>query len=377
MKRNTAIVMAAVIAALSGFFAVQALQESSARAAVVMDVNSNRILYSKNMDEKMAMASTTKIMTTLVAIESGRLDEKVTISKRASYMEGSSIYLREGEVHTVNDLLYAIMLRSGNDAATAVAEHIGGSAEGFAEMMNKKAREIGANNTRFANPHGLDAEGHYTTARDLALITSYALKNPLFSTIVSSKKKVMEGPPSENWDRIMINKNKMLWQFDGGDGVKTGFTKKAGRCLVSSATREGMRLVCVVLNCGPMWDESSALLEYAFKNYVKKRIVDKDSIFKVVEVRNGKERFVGVKPAEDFDLVLRTDRVENIKLEAKDLKAAQAPLKKGGHAGRLEIYIDNNLLKTINLEYSEGVESSSPFYYLKRILTDYIADAKQ
>jgi len=377
MKRNTAIVMAAVIAALSGFFAVQALQETSARAAVVMDVNSNRILYYKNMDEKMAMASTTKIMTTLVAIESGRLDEKVTISKRASYMEGSSIYLREGEVHTVNDLLYAIMLRSGNDAATAVAEHIGGSAEGFAEMMNKKAREIGANNTRFANPHGLDAEGHYTTARDLALITSYALKNPLFSTIVSSKKKVMEGPPSENWDRVMINKNKMLWQFDGGDGVKTGFTKKAGRCLVSSATRDGMRLVCVVLNCGPMWDESSALLEYAFKNYVKKRIVDKDSIFKVVEVRNGKERFVGVKPAEDFDLALRTDRVENIKLEAKDLKAAQAPLKKGGHAGRLEIYIDNNLLKTINLEYSESVESSSPFFYLKRILRDYIADAKQ
>ena len=377
MKRNTAIVMAAVIAALSGFFAVQALQETSARAAVVMDVNSNRILYYKNMDEKMAMASTTKIMTTLVAIESGRLDEKVTISKRASYMEGSSIYLREGEVHTVNDLLYAIMLRSGNDAATAVAEHIGGSAEGFAEMMNKKAREIGANNTRFANPHGLDAEGHYTTARDLALITSYALKNPLFSTIVSSKKKVMEGPPSENWDRVMINKNKMLWQFDGGDGVKTGFTKKAGRCLVSSATREGMRLVCVVLNCGPMWDESSALLEYTFKNYVKKRIVDKDSIFKVVEVRNGKERFVGVKPAEDFDLALRTDRVENIKLEAKDLKAAQAPLKKGGHAGRLEIYIDNNLLKTINLEYSESVESSSPFFYLKRILRDYIADAKQ
>ncbi|HPL99566.1 MAG TPA: D-alanyl-D-alanine carboxypeptidase family protein [Bacillota bacterium] len=377
MKRNTAIVMAAVIAALSGFFAVQALQETSARAAVVMDVNSNRILYYKNMDEKMAMASTTKIMTTLVAIESGRLDEKVTISKRASYMEGSSIYLREGEVHTVNDLLYAIMLRSGNDAATAVAEHIGGSAEGFAEMMNKKAREIGANNTRFANPHGLDAEGHYTTARDLALITSYALKNPLFSTIVSSKKKVMEGPPSENWDRVMINKNKMLWQFDGGDGVKTGFTKKAGRCLVSSATRDGMRLVCVVLNCGPMWDESSALLEYTFKNYVKKRIVDKDSIFKVVEVRNGKERFVGVKPAEDFDLALRTDRVENIKLEAKDLKAAQAPLKKGGHAGRLEIYIDNNLLKTINLEYSESVESSSPFFYLKRILRDYIADAKQ
>ena len=375
MKRNTAIVMAAVIAALSGFFAVQALQETSARAAVVMDVNSNRILYSKNMDEKLAMASTTKIMTALVAIESGRLDEKVTISKRASYMEGSSIYLREGEVHTVSDLLYAIMLRSGNDAATAVAEHIGGSVEGFAEMMNKKAREIGASNTRFANPHGLDAEGHYTTARDLALITSYALKNPLFSKIVSCKKMVMEGPPDENWDRVMINKNKMLWQFAGGDGVKTGFTKKAGRCLVSSATRDGMRLVCVVLNCGPMWDDSSALLEYAFRNYIKKRIVEKDSIFKVVEVRNGKERFVGVKPAEDFDMALRADEIENVRLEARGLKAAQAPLKKGDHAGKLEIYIDNNLLKTISLEYSEGVESSSPFFYLKRILRDYISDA--
>ncbi|HOS69376.1 MAG TPA: D-alanyl-D-alanine carboxypeptidase family protein [Bacillota bacterium] len=375
MKRNTAIVMAAVITALSGFFAVQALQETSARAAVVMDVDSNRILYSKNMDEKLAMASTTKIMTTLVAIESGRLDEKVKISKRASYMEGSSIYLREGEVHTVNDLLYAIMLRSGNDAATAVAEHIGGSVEGFAEMMNKKAREIGASNTRFANPHGLDADGHYTTARDLALITCYALKNPMFSKIVSSKKKVMEGPPNENWDRVMINKNKMLWQFAGGDGVKTGYTNRAGRCLVSSATRDGMRLVCVVLNCGPMWNDSSALLEYGFNNYIKKRIVEKDSIFKVVEVRNGKERFVGVKPAEDFDMALRADEIENVRLEARGLKAAQAPLKKGDHAGKLEIYIDNNLLKTISLEYSEGVESSSPFFYLKRILRDYISDA--
>lgn len=372
MKRSIAIVIAVIIAALSGFFAVQASQETSARAAVIMDVNSNRVLYSKNMHEKLPMASTTKIMTTIVAIESGKLDEKVTVSKRASHMEGSSIYLREGEKHTVSDLLYAIMLRSGNDSAVAVAEHIGGSVEGFAEMMNKKAREIGANNTRFANPHGLDAEGHYTTAYDLALITSYALKNPIFSKIVSSKKKIIEGPPDENWDRVMINKNKMLWQFDGGDGVKTGFTKKAGRCLVSSATREGLQLVCVVLNCGPMWNDSSSLLEYAFKNYSKKKVVEKDSIFKVVEVRNGKERFVGVKPAEDFNLALRADEAENVKLEAKDLRAAQAPFKRGDDAGKLEVYVDNTLIKTIRLVYSEGVESSSPFFYLKRILRGYI-----
>lgn len=375
MKRYTAIVIAAIIAALSGFFAVQAVQETSARAAVLMDVNSNRILYSKNMDEKLAMASTTKIMTILVAIESGKLDEKVTVSKKASHMEGSSIYLREGERHTVNDLLYAIMLRSGNDAAVAVAEHIGGSVEGFADMMNKKALEIGAKNTRFANPHGLDSEGHYTTARDLALITSYALKNPVFSSIVSSKKKIIEGPPNENWDRVMINKNKMLWQFDGSDGVKTGFTNKAGRCLVSSATRDGLQIVCVVLNCGPMWNDSSTLLEYAFKNYEKKKVVEKDRIFKVVQVNNGKEKFVGVRPSEDFALALRADEINNVKLIADDLRAAQAPFKKGDDAGRLEVYIDKTLLKTIKLEYSEGVESSSPFFYLKRILRDYITYA--
>lgn len=376
MKRSIAIVMSIIIAALSGFFAVSAEQDTSARAAVIMDVNSGRILYSKNMDEKLAMASTTKIMTTLVAIESGRLEENVTVSRRASHTEGSSIYLREGERHSVKDLLYAIMLRSGNDAAVAVAEHIGGSIEGFADLMNRKAQEIGAVNTQFANPHGLDTSGHYTTAHDLALITAHALKNPVFSDIVSSKKKTIEGPPNENWDRVMINKNKMLWQFDGGDGVKTGYTKKAGRCLVSSATRNGMQLVCVVLNCGPMWNDSTALLEYGFDNYTNEKVVDKNSIFKVVEVMNGKEKFVTVMPTEDFYVALKTGEKENVKLSAKNLRKAQAPLKKGDDAGKLEVYLDDKLLKTIKLEYTESVESSSPFFYLKTILRDYFGDAR-
>jgi D-alanyl-D-alanine carboxypeptidase (penicillin-binding protein 5/6) len=371
MKRSIAIVVSVMIAAASVFFVVSAKQDTSARAAVIMDVNSGRILYSKNMDEKLAMASTTKIMTTLVAIESGRLDDMLTVSRKASLTEGSSIYLKEGEKHKVSDLLYAIMLRSGNDAAVAVAEHIGGSIDGFAVLMNKKAREIGAKNTKFANPHGLDAEGHFTTAGDLALITAYALKNQMFSDIVSCKKKTINGPTNENWDRVMINKNKMLWQFDGGDGVKTGFTKKAGRCLVSSATRNGMRLVCVVLNCGPMWNDSSVLLEYGFKNYSNKKVVDKNSIFKVVEVRNGKERFVPVKPTDDFVLALRTDGTESVRISAQGISTAQAPLNKGDNAGSLEIYFDNTLLGTIKLEYTESVESSSPFFYLKKILRDY------
>lgn len=376
MKRSIAIVMSVIIAALSVFFSVSAKQETSARAAIIMDVNSGRILYSKNMDEKLPMASTTKIMTTLVAIESGRLEEYVTVSRHASYTGGSSIYLREGERHSVKDLLYAIMLRSGNDAAVAVAEHIGGSIEGFADMMNRKAQEIGAVNTQFANPHGLDAAGHYTTAHDLALITAHALKNPLFADIVSSKKKTIEGPPNENWDRVMINKNKMLWQFDGGDGVKTGYTKNAGRCLVSSATRNGMQLVCVVLNCGSMWNDSSALLEYGFKNYSNIKVVTKDSVFKAVEVRNGKEKFVDVTPVEDFYVALKEGEMENVKLSAKNLGSAQAPLKKGDDAGRLEVYLDGKLLITIKLEYNESVESGSPFFYLKKILRDYFLDAQ-
>lgn len=375
MKKSIALIISVMIAALQGVYAAESGADTSARAAVIMDVNSRRVLYSKNIDEKLPMASTTKIMTTLVAIESGRLEEQATVSKNASYTEGSSIYLREGEKHKVHDLLYAIMLRSGNDAAVAVAEHIGGSIEGFADMMNLKAREIGAENTHFANPHGLDAEGHYTTARDLALITAYALKNPIFAEIVSSKKKTIEGPPNESWDRVMINKNKMLWQFDGGDGVKTGFTKKAGRCLVSSATRNGMQLVCVVLNCGPMWEDSSMLLEYGFKNYSNEKLVDRNSIFQVIEVKDGKEKFVGVKPKEDFYMALSSGEKEKVRLSARSSDPVIAPISKGGDAGTLEVYFDNKLIGTTGLEYSESIESSSPFFHLKRILRDYFTAA--
>lgn len=370
MKRSIALFMSIIITAAANILPVSAGKDTSARAAVIMDVKSGRVLYSKNMNERLAMASTTKIMTTLVAVESGRLQETVKVSKRASYTGGSSIYLREGEKHTVNDLLYGIMLRSGNDAAVAVAEHIGGSVEGFADLMNRKALEIGAKDTKFANPHGLDAEGHYTTAYDLALITAYALRNPIFAEIVGSKKKTIEGPPNENWDRVMINKNKMLWQFEGGDGVKTGFTKKAGRCLVSSATRNGMQLVCVVLNCGPMWNDSSVLLEYGFKNYTIEKLVDKDNVFRIVEVRYGKEKFAAVKPVEDFSIALGVGEKEKVRLSTKCQGTVKAPLNKGDDAGSVEVYLDNKLLGTIKLEYTASIESSSPFFYLKRILRE-------
>lgn len=376
MKKFIALLILLCTLSSIGTMLVLAKENTHARSAVVMEVNSGRILYQKNMSEKLPMASTTKIMTTLVAVESDRLNEIVTVSKRASYVEGSSIYLKEGEKHSLEDLLYAIMLRSGNDAATAVAEHLGGSVENFAAIMNAKAREIGAYDTQFVNPHGLDAEGHYTTAYDLALITAYALKNEKFAEIVSTKKKTIKGPPDVNWDRIMVNKNKMLWQFEGGDGVKTGFTKKSGRCLVSSATRNGMKLVTVVLNCGPMWEDSSALLEYGFKNYSYEKIVNKENVHKIVEVKNGKEKFVSVKPTEDYYLPLRQDEKDNIRMESNVEEKANAPIYKGDNAGNLNIYVNDKLVKAVPLIYGSSIESSSPAFYLKKILREFMTDQR-
>lgn len=373
---KTAIVLIAFITSFFSTKPVFAQSDITATAAVLMEANSGRVIYQRNPDLRLPMASTTKIMTTLVAVESDRLNEIVTVSKRASYVEGSSIYLKEGEKHSLEDLLYAIMLRSGNDAATAVAEHLGGSVENFAAIMNAKAREIGAYDTQFVNPHGLDAEGHYTTAYDLALITAYALKNEKFAEIVSTKKKTIKGPPDVNWDRIMVNKNKMLWQFEGGDGVKTGFTKKSGRCLVSSATRNGMKLVTVVLNCGPMWEDSSALLEYGFKNYSYEKIVNKENVHKIVEVKNGKEKFVSVKPTEDYYLPLRQDEKDNIRMESNVEEKANAPIYKGDNAGNLNIYVNDKLVKAVPLIYGSSIESSSPAFYLKKILREFMTDQR-
>ncbi len=341
--------------------------DTSAKAAVIMDVNTGRVLYSKNCEAKLPMASTTKIMTTLVAIESGKLKDTVKVSKRASMVEGSSIYLREGETLTLEELLFGVMLRSGNDASTAVAEYIGGTEAKFVEMMNKKAEEIGAVNTSFANPHGLDHQKHYTTAYDLALITAYALKNPKFKEIVSTQRKTISGPPDVNWDRAMLNKNKMLWQYQGGDGVKTGFTKKAGRCLVSSATRDKWQLVTVVLNCGPMWEESSALLNYAFTNYENKKVVDAKNYLDQMGVAYGKKKSVSIKPVEDFSVPLKQGEADKVKLVTRYNDNNKAPIYAGTDAGSIDIYLNEKLIGNVALEYCESVESSDPLYYLKKI----------
>lgn len=372
MKKNISYILAIFICLTALLLPGPAVEaDTGARSAVLMDVRTGRVLYHKNMDEKLAMASTTKIMTTLVALESGRLNETVKVDRRSTLVEGSSIYLKEGERLTVLDLLYGIMLRSGNDAALAVATHIGGSVEGFVDMMNRKARELGANNSHFANPHGLDTPDHYTTAYDLALITCHALRNPKFAEIVSTKSKTIPGPPDVNWSRTMINKNKMLWQFEGGDGVKTGYTGKAGRCLVSSATRNGMQLVCVVLNSSAMWNDSAALLESGFKNYALEKVVDKDSVTKVVTVSRGKEKFVPLKPAADLSIPMAQGEKDKLMTKTYFTEQVRAPIREGAEAGKLEIYLNDKLMGTVKLVYGANIESSDPIYHIKKIFRNW------
>jgi len=248
-----------------------------AESAALIDVSSGRILYSSQGDKSMRIASLTKIMTAIVAIEHGKLSDQVTISRNAAGKEGSSIYLKLGEEMSLQHLLYGMMLRSGNDAATAIAEHVGGSVEGFAYMMNEKARLIGMEHSSFKNPSGLDEEGHYSTANDMAKLTAYALRNPVFREIV--KTKVKKAPnPNETWDYTWMNKNKMLNLYDGADGVKTGYTKIAKRCLVSSATRNGQQLAVVTLNDPDDWADHTKLLDYGFKNFPLHPLVNKGDV---------------------------------------------------------------------------------------------------
>ncbi|MDB4866155.1 MAG: dacB [Cohnella sp.] len=243
-----------------------------AQAAVLIDVTSGRILFSQRGDQPMKIASLTKIMTAIVAIEHGNLDDMVTVSIRAAGKEGSSLYLKAGEKITLRNLLYGLMLRSGNDAAVAVAEHVGGSVEGFAYLMNRKAEQLGLSNSHFVNPHGLDDKGQYMSANDLARLSTYALHNDVFRNIVKTSIKTAPNP-NETWNYKWVNKNKMLRMYEGADGVKTGFTRQAFRTLVSSATRNGQQLAVVTLNDGDDWADHRKLLDYGFAHFPLQQVV--------------------------------------------------------------------------------------------------------
>ncbi|MBQ2695938.1 MAG: D-alanyl-D-alanine carboxypeptidase [Clostridia bacterium] len=332
----------------------------SAGYACVMDAQTGRVLYEKNAYQKHSMASTTKIMTALLALENASFDEVVTVSANAAKTEGSSIYLTAGETLSMEDLLYGLMLESGNDAAIAIAEHIGGSVEKFASMMTERAHSLGAKNTAFQNPNGLDADGHYTTAYDLALITRAALANPKFAKIVSTKKKNLPADSDSN-ARYFSNHNKLLSTYTGCIGVKTGFTKKTGRCLVSAATRNNVTAICVTLNAPNDWNDHTVMLNHVFKTTSAQPLILKDMVLKSIPVKNGTSKTVELVAADTFYLssVAKED-LSKVKLSYKLPSEVKAPIAAGTPLGQVTVSYDGKELSKMELLAGVTVDYREP-----------------
>lgn len=343
---------------------------SSAKAMCVMEASSKRVLNSKNMDTKLAMASTTKIMTAITAIENcDDLDKTFEISPKAVGVPGTSLYLRKGEVFSTRDLLYGLMLISGNDASVAIGEHISGTISKFVDLMNKTAKKIGATNSHFDNTHGLDSKTHCTTAYDLALITSYAMQNPTFKEIVSTKNAKITNADGKT--RYLKNKNKLLNSFDGCNGVKTGFTDDAGRCLVSSAERDGMDVVCVVLNCRPMFEECSRFMEEAFASYKLYDLTKFYNLPSEIAVTNGRAESVKIGTFGEYLYPLTDSEKESVQIKYELVKSLEAPIEKGQEVGKVEIYVGKDLHFSEKIFTIESVRRNSLWQKLFDVLTEW------
>lgn len=345
---------------------------TNAKGALLLEADTNKILYSRNANAKLPMASTTKIMTAILAIENLDLDSVVTVDDRASGIQGSSMYLGKGEKISVRNLIYGLMLTSGNDAAVELSILVAGSPEKFAELMNKKAVEIGALNTNFVNPNGLPVANHYTTAYDLAIIASYAMKNETFRKVVSTEymKIPWEG---KAWDRVLKNKNKILWQYEGGNGIKTGYTDAAGRCLVSSAKRDGMQLICVVLNCPDMFGDSMKILDYGFNNYERLKVYFSGQELGEVKVNEGTSNLFKATASCDIIVTIKKSDEDKIKTSVSLPSEIVAPIKNGQKIGSVKITLNDKTIAEEDVLYTgEEISKTDYNYYLNNILSKYL-----
>ena len=307
---------------------------------IVMDVASNRVLFENNARSKKFMASTTKILTAITVIENVDINKEIIVTEKTVGIEGSSIYLEEGEKLTVKDLLFGLMLRSGNDCAETLALSYNGNRDDFIVLMNQTAKKIGALNSNFTNPHGLHDDNHYTTAFDLALISCYAMKNEVFREIVGTKTVTIPHTTRE-YDRRLVNKNKLLFNLEGATGIKTGFTKKAGRCLVSSIKKDDLELVCVVLNCSPMFERSTELLTNYSTQYANYKLFESDEIVGFCETLG--EDKCGLYVKNDVILPLSKNERESLEI-VYDYPKTISWLKKDSEVGKIMIYVENNLI---------------------------------
>ncbi|MBQ4065712.1 MAG: D-alanyl-D-alanine carboxypeptidase [Clostridia bacterium] len=354
IKRSLLLVLALLLATPLGIDAEGGSVGGSAASACLMEAESGTVLYEKDADTRRPMASTTKIMTALVAIEENDLTRTVAVPKEAVGVEGSSVYLVANERLTMEQLLYALMLESANDAATAIAVLTAGSVEDFAVLMNRKATELGLADTAFENPHGLDGEGHYTTARDLARLTAYALKNETFRKIVSTYKQTIP-LNGDQGTRVLLNHNRLLRSYEGCIGVKTGFTKRSGRCLVTAAEREGVTLVAVTLKAPDDWDDHKRMLDYGFGAVERVTLLDDSGYVGAVPTVGGvtdRLHFLAEGPVS----VTLPRGERNIRTVYEHFRFYYAPITEGDVIGRMVWYDGDREIASTSLIAAETVE---------------------
>lgn len=356
---------------------IQEPKKLYAKNAILMDAKNRRVLYEKNGYKKVPMASTTKIMTLLIALENGNLNDVVKVSKYAASMPNVQLGIRKDEEYLLKDLLFSLMLESHNDVAVAIAEHIAGSVEEFAKMMNDKANDIGAYHTNFVTPNGLDAPNHYTTAYDLGLITSYALTNNNFCDIICTKEYSFREQTKGN-KFIVHNKNRFLDLYEGAIGVKTGFTGNAGYCFVGAVKKENKHFVSVVLASGwppnrnHKWSDTKKLMDFGYHNYQEKQIMKKGISFQKIIVNHAINK-EPIKPyvLDNISLLIKNDDIIHYKIIVP--KFLNAPIRKNEKIGYVQIFINNELYKELPLYSKEKREKITYKYLLFKIFKKYIS----
>ncbi len=325
----------------------------SAKSAVLIEQSTGKVLFAKNQFDKMKPASTTKILTALVAIENSKGNEIVSVSANAANTEGSSMYIEAGEKIKMENLLYGLMMNSGNDAAVAIAEHISGNTENFAKLMNDTARRAGAEHSNFVTPNGLDDDDHYTTAHDLAIITAKAMESEDFRNLVKSKTKIVE--TVDGVKKYLTNHNKLLNMYEGCEGVKTGFTKASGRTLVSAASRDDIRLIAVTLNAPDDWNDHIRMLNYGFENFELMTFLNKEFVCSKCFVNQGVKSYVSVIPEKTVTQVVKKSEADMYRVEY-NLSDVTAPVSKGDIVGTASVLKEDKEIYKINLVSAEDAQ---------------------
>lgn len=348
----------------------------NAKGAILIDANTGRVLWAKNQNQPMAMASTTKIMTAILAIERGNLEDIVKVSKNAVKAPKVKMYLKEGEEIKLKNLLYALMMQSSNDAAIAIAEHISPNVETFCNEMTQKAKEIGAKDTVFKTPNGLDLENHHSTPYDMALIAKYAMNNETFVKIINQKQISFKTNKS-SYD--ILNKNRLLNEYNGANGIKTGYTNKAGHCFVGSAKRGDLSLISVVFASGwgnkgkeQKWIDTKQILNYGFENFKNYKILQQDNLEQNLQINKGNKDEISLYYENEIVLPLTNEEINNIKIQNNIPKILEAPIYKDQKIGTCQIILQDEILAEVNILAKESVEKNTFISNFKNIIKNWV-----